>query len=129
MDEVNSKRWVMRWWPMLYSVMWLIWGIFAPEPWFLNSTALARSGAFIGAIGLFIMGMWPGEKFVRFFGTLAAIIYPLYRALSIAGDSDGALDFNRQVVAITFSLTIVISLLVLYPSLWWVSNHRGMDDE
>jgi len=126
---MDSKRWVMRWWPLLYSFVWAMWAILAPEPYIGNYKMLGHLVAAIGAIGLFMMALRPDKKYVRFFGTLAAIIYPLHRALSIAVDPDSFTTMSRRVTAIGFSLIVVLSLLVMYPALWWVTKNRGPLDE
>lgn len=120
-----EHNWILRWWPLYYSFAWIAWAIIAPDPQAGNIDFIGHLFAGIGAVGLLVMAFWPGTMMVRFFGTLSAILYPLNRAFSIAVEQDSALTLQRQIVAVSFALVVVLSLLVLYPSLWWISGHKS----
>lgn len=124
-----QKRWIVRWWPLLYSFAWIIWAVLAPEPHIADMSYIGHAGAGLGAIGLLVMAFWPGKVAVRFFGTLLAVVYPLYRALSLAANPEAIPDTGRRIVAICFSLVVILSLLVMYPTLWWVAKSKDIEDE
>ena len=125
----EKRLFVLRFWPLIFCMGWVIFTIYAPDPWILNNQEWARVLAFIGAVGLLCMFIWPNKRFVRFFGTLAAIAYPLHRAISIGLDNDGVLSPSRRYVAVTFSMLVVFALMVLYPMLWWAAKHKDLNNE
>lgn len=120
--EEQAQRRIMRWWPLLFSLAWITWAIIAPRPWFAGWHLGAHIVAGLGAFGLVCMAFFPWSKYVRLGGTLLAITYPLNRAIALVFDD--VLDTRRQIVAISFSLVVVLSLLLLYPTLWWVSKRK-----
>jgi hypothetical protein len=113
----------------MFSVAWVVWAILAPEPYIMNYRTLGHISAAVGAVGLISIAAFPQRKMVRFLGTLAAIIYPLHRGLSIAVDPNSFTTIQRRITAVGFSLVVVLSLLVLYPVMWWVAQNRGLDNE
>lgn len=126
---MTSRMFLLRWWPALYSMAWITWAIIAPKPWLLNSHGTAHTFAALGAAGLLLMALFPRFVWVRFVGSLTAISYPLYRALSIAVEGDQDLSQTREVFAISLSLLIVLSILVMYPTLWWIIRQQELKDE
>lgn len=125
--KYSSSKNIMRYWPFYFCVAWISWAIAAPEPWLNHNEHIAHVTAILGIIGLIWVGCCPGNKWARVIGTLMAITYPLHRAIALM--LDDSLDPNRKAVAVGFSLVVCLSLLLLYPSLWWVSKRNEFFDD
>lgn len=127
---MQSKRWIIRWWPLVYCPAWVIWALIAPEPFvFGTNNHFAHFLAALGAIGLICMAIKPEYRWVRLLGTIAAASYPLYRALSVAIENNEVLNTNRRIVTVSFDMIAVISLLILYPIMMWASSEKRSLDE